>query len=310
MVGQLGVPASFSQSPSFSSFPSVKPAFTLIELLVVIAIIAILASFLLPTLSKTKTQAQGIGCLNNLKQMTLAWTMYAHDQDDRVPMNIGYLAQADWESWVRGWLTLDSPGLQPPGGASPGDSTNISYLLHSPLAGYSAVPGIWRCPADKSTRTLGGARLPRTRSFSMDEQLGDYNPDGSPRDTPWVTDWMPRLVVRKTPDFRNPGPAQCFVFLDEREDSIMDSHFFLHPDGFREANPALYRLVGYPGSYHNGAGSLSFADGHAEPRKWLDPRTKPRLVPDHNIVESVDGVPSPSNPDVEWIQQRTFQKGG
>jgi hypothetical protein len=78
-------------------------------LLVVIAIIAILASLLLPVLTKAKTKAQGIGCLNNLKQMTLAWTMYAHDQNDAVPLNIGYPTLADWESWVHGDMTLDYP---------------------------------------------------------------------------------------------------------------------------------------------------------------------------------------------------------
>ena len=84
-------------------------AFTLIELLVVIAIIALLASLLLPAFSQAKTKAQGIGCLNHLKQMTLAWTMYPDDQNDRVPMNAGYDAVEDWESWVRGMLTLDVP---------------------------------------------------------------------------------------------------------------------------------------------------------------------------------------------------------
>jgi prepilin-type N-terminal cleavage/methylation domain-containing protein/prepilin-type processing-associated H-X9-DG protein len=311
---QLCVRDSVPGSPSFSSFPSAKTtpvscrAFTLIELLVVIAIIAILASLLVPALSRAKTKAQGIGCLNNLKQMTLAWTMYAHDQNDRVPMNIGYLAQADWESWVRGWLTLDVPLGGPSPAPSAEQSTDVSYLLHSPLAAYDAVPRIWRCPTDKSTRTVRGVRQPRTRSFSMNEELGFYHPNRIPDAPTWVTDWMRRLAVKTTTDFRNPGPALCFVFLDEREDSIMDSHFCLHPDGFLDNKPALYRLVGYPGSYHNGVGNISFADGHVEAHKWLDPRTQPPLVPNHNIVGSVEGVPCPGNPDVQWIQERTFQR--
>jgi hypothetical protein len=105
--------------------------------------------------------------------MTLAWTVYADDHQDRVPMNIGYYAEADWESWVRGWLTLDVPGPDE-GQVPPEDSTDVSFLLHSPLARYDAVPGIWRCPSDKSTRTVKGVRLPRTRSISMNEQLGTY----------------------------------------------------------------------------------------------------------------------------------------
>jgi len=291
---------STSESPSFSSFPSVKTAFTLIELLVVIAIIAILASLLLPALHKAKAKAQGTVCLNNLKQMTLAWTTYTDDNDQRVPMNIGYLAEADWETWVRGWMTLDFPG----GDVPAADSTNVLYLLHSPLAPYEAKPGIWRCPSDQSTRTVNGLRLPRTRSLSMNEELGFYHPNRIPPAPDFVTEWMRRLVVKTTADFRTPGPAQCFVFLDEREDSIMDSHFFVPPYGFREGDPARYWLVGYPGSYHNGTGNFSFADGHVEPHRWVDSRTKPRLVRDCNLNESA----SPGNPDVRWIQERTFQR--
>jgi hypothetical protein len=89
---------------------------------------------------------------------------------------------------------------------------------------------------------------------------------------------------------------------------IMNSQFPVHPAGFREANPSLYRLVNYPSSCHNGAGTFSIADGHAETRKWLDPRTKPRLVRDHPILRTIEGNPCLNNPDVRWIQERTFQK--
>jgi prepilin-type N-terminal cleavage/methylation domain-containing protein/prepilin-type processing-associated H-X9-DG protein len=286
----------------------VKSAFTLVELLVVIAIIAVLASLLLPALLKTKAKAQGIGCLSNLRQMTLAWTTYTDDNQQRVPMNLGGQAQADWESWVRGCMTLDitsSPYSTKPAS----ESTDRAYLLRSPLARYSAVPGIWRCPADKSTRTVDGVRLPRIRSISMNEHLGTYHPSRPVIKPPWVTDWITRLMVKTTADIRNPGPAECFVFADQREDSIKDSHFLVHPGGFRPADPAQYQLVSYPSSYHNTAGNFSFADGHAEPHKWLDPRSNPPLVHDHDLATTLYGVPCANNPDVHWLQQRTFQRG-
>ncbi len=289
-----------------------KSAFALIELLVVIAIIAILAAVLLPALNKAKTKAQGIGCLNNLKQMTLAWTMYAHDQNDAVPLNIGYPTLADWESWVHGDMTLDFP---PPGSPFlPSDSTNRGYLASSRLAPYlgSGSLGVWRCPSDQSTRTFGGIKYPRVRSISMNVGLGYYHPTEPPYRPFWVPDWQWERKVRKTSDIRNPGPARCFVFLDEREDSIHESHFTVHSDGLLPANPVVYKLAQYPGSYHNGSGNLSFADGHAESHKWLDPRTRPALVRDHDLpldLGVVNCVSSPGNLDVGWLQDRAYQRG-
>jgi prepilin-type N-terminal cleavage/methylation domain-containing protein/prepilin-type processing-associated H-X9-DG protein len=287
-----------------------KSAFTLIELVVVIAIIAILASLLLPALSSAKAKAQSARCLNNLRQMTMAWKMYANDQNDDVPMNIGGGAQADWESWVRGNMTLDNPPTNSPFLAT--DSTNRLHLERSPLFPHGDSSGIWRCPSDNSTRTFGGTKYPRVRSFSMNVGLGYYHPTRKLYWPPWVSNWTMKHIVKKEAAIQNPGPADCFVFLDEREDSIHESKFVVHTDGFLPANPAAYKLVAYPASYHNGAGNLSYADGHAAPHKWVDASTQPPLVRDHDLpldVFMVNCIASEGNRDVGWLQAHAYQKG-
>jgi prepilin-type N-terminal cleavage/methylation domain-containing protein/prepilin-type processing-associated H-X9-DG protein len=257
-------------------------AFTLIELLVVIAIIAILASLLLPVLSKSRTKAQGIQCLSNNKQLTLAWLMYAHDNGDNLVWND---LTATGSGWVRG--VLDYNGNNP-------DNTNTLWLTDpqwAKLAPYTAkTAGVYKCPADPSRVTIRGVGYPRVRSISMSQAMNSRD------------DWLSFITKAKYRVFRklisiNPmGPAKAYVFIDEHPDSINYGDFAVAMNDGAPAS-AIY-IIDVPASYHNGAGGMSFADGHAEIRKWLDPRTKSPITGQY-MVSSVK--PSPGNVDMRFL---------
>ena len=285
---------------SWSNSRQTPPGFTLIELLVVIAIIAILAALLLPVLSKAKLRAQGIQCMNNHRQLTLAWRMYVDDSQDVLPYASASVGPKARYAWVQGRLDFD-----------PNNRSNWDVaqdIQKSPLWPYTGKsPGIWKCPADTSAVRVNGQLLPRVRTMSMSIWVGGWGVNNPAVDRTDAACSGPRWkVYGKYSDFVSPGPGRTWVLVDAREDRINYGNNFTDMQGYPN-NPGLARFHwDYPGNYHHRAAGFSFADGHAEIKRWRDDRTVPPIVKGSSFFTSgPEYISSPGNPDIFWMQERS-----
>lgn len=280
---------------------SQRQGFTLIELLVVIAIIAILASMLLPALSKAKTKAQGAFCMANNKQLQLGWSMFSTDNEEWViktggldvfidppPQPYTSTAQEKDFAFVPGTAVNHANWVVGSIDRAP-SWTNIWGIKDGLLWPYIGDHKVYKCPADKKTsknniaRKDPGKGIPTIRSMSMSCWMNPQNAWGGGR------------VYRRATDIVDPSPAMCWVLIDENPWSINDGWFVCDPN-----QPGTW--VDVPATYHNNAGGLSFADGHAEIRKWHD----------KNVLKAGGtGVPRDTTDlanDLNWLILRSTRK--
>jgi prepilin-type N-terminal cleavage/methylation domain-containing protein/prepilin-type processing-associated H-X9-DG protein len=288
-------------------------AFTLIELLVVIAIIAILASMLMPAITKSKQKAHGISCMNSVRQVTLAWKMYNDDYNGRLAPNPDYNTAEP--VWVAGSMCYDGGDVKTVI-SGVGDPTNSALLVdpqHSLVGAYAKNPRVFKCAADPTT--FGG--LQRVRSYSMNQAVGPQ-PNGTAYGTTVTGHWLsednkttagsPYRIFLKESDIGSTMPASdLWLLVDEHLDSINDPAFaFQMPLGWPNANPQTYAYIDYPSKSHGNACGYSFADGHAEIHKWQMPGNIPNVTYRGIARDQVHA--SPSNPDVAWLAKHTSVK--
>jgi prepilin-type N-terminal cleavage/methylation domain-containing protein/prepilin-type processing-associated H-X9-DG protein len=274
------------------SLARAQQGFTLIELLVVIAIIAILAAMLLPALSRAKSRAQTVNCISNFKQLQVCWLMYAGDNNDQLVNNWSFSnAQCGPDAWVTSGNLL---GVGTWTGNARLDGTNWA-ITHGKLYVYNGNPGIYHCPADRTT--VYGSGMLRSRSVSMTTGMNWTDSPTMP----------PTNSFLKLGNIQMPGPSTALVFVDEAGNSIDNNVVGIHPGTSSDPLGGTFTYWNTPSSRHNDGCVLGFADGHAESWKWLDHWVKDaNAIPDSgagSIGPAFEAPSSPNDRDLRRLKQ-------
>jgi hypothetical protein len=272
-----------------------RAAFSLPDLLGTLAAIGLLGLLLFPLLGRATSNSKSWLCMNNLRQLTLAWRTYAQENRDVLvaAQSVSPPINLNRPIWINGGLNFSSNN------ASNWDPNQ--GITKSPLWPYCALQtNLFRCPADLSMLAVAGQLLPRVRSYSMNTAFGKgefLDTAGNANQTVW------RLYTVLTDIVK---PAQTFVFTDEHPDSMNDAVLMVACTGADQ--PGAARIIDFPASYHDNASCcFSFSDGHAEMHKWLGTKIKPPVFFDDYAIQL--NVPAgDSQPDIKWLADNTTVK--
>jgi hypothetical protein len=268
----------------------------LIELLAVLAVTTLLAMTLAAGMARTKPAGQSLRCLNNLRELTRAWSMYAVEHNDRVVNNFGVTEQAseitsgrfgNWINNIMVWTAGSEVFSQ--------SVTNGAWVSKGPLGSYTAGQvGPFKCSSDAylSPMQVRAGFKQRNRSYSMSAMFGRFS--NGIDETLYGRNWgMPqfRQYLRTS---QVPKPAKTWLFVEEHADSINDG-YFINSD-FNTA------WADIPASYHNGACGFAFSDGHAELRQWLSVTSKYPVRFNYPNTRNFDAL---GRDDFNWMRERT-----
>lgn len=246
-----------------------KTGFTLIELLVVIAIIAMLLSILLPSLRRAKEACQRIACLNNLKQISLSWYLYAEDNESVLCSPPNLMDPDPLYAWHK-----------PPTWPLTTEALYLQAINDGVIWPYNENEGIYRCPTGDKGELITTSIFPSMGWKSRDKYASLVN---------YGTPYQKLSEIKQ--------PSSRFNYTDEGRLTI-DFYLVYYA---REA------WCDQPLERHNEGQTFVFADMHSEHWKWIDERTKEmsRLTWEEYAATWL-GVDCPDNPDLVKMRLATW----
>jgi prepilin-type processing-associated H-X9-DG protein len=239
-------------------------AFTLIELFLIILVVGFGVVVLAPALARTQPTSKSFLCLNNHRQLVNAWRMYSADNNDRVANNFGIenilnaITSGRLDNWANNVMTWGASSSVFDRG-----NTNQAWVTNGVLGKYADAPvSAYHCPADiyLSPPQKAFGWTARLRSVSMNNVFGRFS-NSSSDPTAQGFNWGDPQYLQYLKSAQVQKPAKTWLFIDEHPDS--------NNDGYYLNGTSATSWGDIPASYHNGGCTFSFADGHAEVRRWL-----------------------------------------